>query len=214
MSETVGFGANRIILATPACEQPASVEWGINLAGMRWPLNCSIEYSSQDGTGENPNILRNYIAGYALATRARYIWFLSNSVLPPSWASTRLIEAMRSDSSIMVCAAMSPTNVPEETDYQGVLSKFTDKQTEWELLDVAPGYFVNLECTMVRAEVFDKIDEPWFEDEASFCKKVIDVGYKVAAHSGVLCGSVDMKTGQPVWPVEAVINPEEMQLAK
>lgn len=220
MSEKVGFGANKVIIAVPPCEQPAAVEWGVNLAGMRWPLNTVAEYSSQDGEGEDPVVLRNYVAGYALATKARYIWFLNNDVLPPSWTTTRLIESMRADPSIMVCAGMSLTNVPESTDFSEVTATFTDGQSQWELLNISPGHSVNLECTIVRAEVFDKIEEPWFKEEnglsseAFFCKKVMDAGYKVVAHSGVLCGSVDMTTGKIEWPVEAIIDPEELILTK
>lgn len=191
--ENIGFGSNRIVISTPACEQPASVEWGVNLAGMRWPLNASVEYSSQDGCGEDIDVLRNYVAGYALATKARYIWFLGSNILPPSWASTQLIEAMRADPTIMVCAGVS-----EAYDSQGDILLIPDEQ------------YVSLECTMVRTEIFDKIEEPWFKEsgqltsEAIFCQKVVNAGYKITAHSGVLCGYVDMETGKPEWPIEAV----------
>ena len=212
--DKVGFGANKIIVSVPSCETPVAVEWAVNLAGHFWPMNISVEYSSQDGCGEDPDILRNYTAGYALATKARYIWFLKNDVLPPNWAIHRLLEAMRTNPKIMVCAGMSPTNVPETTDFTECLKIFKDeKENEFELLDLAPDQFVNLECTLVKAEVFDYISEPWFKttdlvsSASAFCYKVMKAGFKVCAFSGVLCGKVD-EDGTRHWPPDAIVNSE------
>jgi len=211
--DKVGFGANKIIVSVPSCETPVSVEWAVNLGGQFWPMNITVEYSSQDGCGEDPDILRNHVAGYGLATKARYIWFVKEDILPPNWAIHRLLEAMRTDPRIMVIAAMSETNVPESTDFSECLRIFKDeKKNEFELLDVAPDQHVNLECTLVKTEIFDYILEPWFKttelvsSASNFCHKVMKAGFKVCAFSGVLCGHIDKKTGKNVWPVDAVIS--------
>ena len=220
MSEVVGFGSNKLIVSVPSCESPTTVEWATNIIGQYWPMNISVEYSSQDGKGEDPDILRNYVAGYALATKARYIWFLKNDVLPPIWTIHRLLEAMKQDKSIMVCAAMSPTNVPETTDFSECLKIFKDNEgKEFELLQVASNQYVNLECTLVKTEVFNIIDEPWFKSTelvssaSNFCYKVIQAGYKVCAHSGVICGDIDMQTGKPHWPADAIASIKDNQCA-
>ena len=212
MPENVGFGANKLVICVPGCETPVSVAWGINLAGQYWPLNVSIEYASQDGLGQDMDLLRNYSAAYALGTKSKYVWFLKEEVLPPNWAMHRLLEAINSDPSIMICAAMSETNVPESVEFKDdVLKVFVDEnQEKFELLEIMPNNYVGLECTLVKAELFDKIDEPWFKssdlvNSASFlCHKTMEAGFKVTAHSGVLCGYVN-SAGKTIQPAGAVI---------
>ena len=211
MSENVGFFANKLVVSLPGCETPVSVDWGINLASQFWPFAVSIEYASQEGCGQDPDLLRNYTVGYAIGTKTKYILFLSPNCLPPNWAVHRLLEGLRMDPKMMICAAMSRTNVPEYVEYLDEVSLFVDEnKNEFEVLTIAPNNYVELECTLVRTEVFDAIGEPWFKStelvsSASYlCHKVQEAGYKICAHTGVICGHVD-ESGKSIWPSEAII---------
>lgn len=215
--DKVGFNANRCVICLPPADLDASVEWSINLSSQYWPFNISREFSSQEGTGRNedPDVLRNHQIAFALAGRARYFWFLKNDNLPPNWAIHRFVEAMFRDPKIMVIAGMCPANVPETTDFcDEVEQVFEDKEgNQFDILQVNPkgSGHVNFECTLVKAEIFDHIGDPWFikpegfSSEQNFCWKVMEAGYKVCAHTGVYCGHVDMETGKAHWPEGAVI---------
>ena len=210
--DRVGFNSNRLIIALPPCDLPTSVEWTINLASLYWPFSISHEFISQVGMGEDPDVLKNHSVAYALSVKARYIWFLKNYTLPPNWAVHRFLEAMRADPMIMVLAGMNETNVPETVDFCDDVRIIVDtNKNEFEILDVKSNNSLNLECTIIKMEVFDLIDEPWFiktdkSAEYNFCNKVINAGYKVCAHTGVMCGTVDMKTGKSKWPEGALLT--------
>ena len=59
-------------------------------------------------------------------------------------------------------------------------------------------------CMMIKTEVFDHISEPWFKtvdeddcqitDDAYFCDKVRDAGYKILADAHVICAHWDNAT--------------------
>ena len=210
--EKVGFNANRCLICLPPSDLDASVEWAVNLSAQYWPFAISREFCSQEGVGDgDPEVLRNYQIGYALGVGARYLWFLSNDNLPPNWAIHRFVEAMRRDPKIMVIAGMCPSNVPESTEFSDEpVMLFKDQgEQEFEVLEVNPkgAGHVNMECTLVRADVFNEVLEPWFiraplgySSEQNFCWKVMEAGFKVCAHTGVYCGKVDMKTGKAHWP--------------
>lgn len=212
MTEAVGFGANKIIISLPGCSVPAHVDWGVNLALQYWPMNITVEYSSQEGNGQDLDLLRNYTVGYALATKTRYIWFLREFCLPPNWAIHRMLEAFKKDPKIMICASMSRTNVPESVEFvDDPIGVFIDEnKQEFDVLEVAKGNYVNLECTLVKVELFNNIEEPWFKSTelvssaSSLCHKAMVNGFKVAAHTGVMCGHID-STGKTIWPAEAVM---------
>jgi hypothetical protein len=211
MSENVGFGANKLIISVPSCETPASVDWAINLASQYWPLTVSIEYSSQEGVGQDLDLLRNYTVAYALGTKTKYIWFVRENSLPPNWAVHRLLEAMRVDPKIMICAGMSRTNVPESVEFLDEVTVFVDEnKNEFEVLSLTQNNHVGLECTLIKTEVFDLIPEPWFKStdlvksDSRLCYEVMAAGYKVCAHSGVMCGRVD-ESGRSHWPEEALV---------
>lgn len=213
MSENVGFGANKLLISVPGCETPASVDWAVNLAGQYWPLHISIEYASQDGFGQDMDLLRNYSAAYALGTNTKYIWFVRENILPPTWAIHRLLEAIRLDSNIMIVTGMEETGVPESTEFlDEVKHVFVDgNKKEYEILDIAPGSSVGFECTLVRTELFDRINEPWFKStelvssSAYLCDKTMKAGFRVCAHTGVICGHID-SDGKTHWPADAVVQ--------
>src|SRR6266496_1499952 len=155
--DKVGFNANRLIICLPPCDLPASVEWAINLSSQYWPFNISREFASQEGIGrgEDSDVLKNHQIAYALGIQARYLWFLKNDNLPPSWAVHRFLEAMRRDPKMMVIAGMCEPNVPETTEFSDDISQvFQDEAgQQFDVLEVNPKGvgFVNFECTLVNA---------------------------------------------------------------
>lgn len=218
MKENVGFGSNRVLIAVPPCETPATVDWALALTGQFVPLQMTTEYTTQEGYGQDRDILRNHTAAYALGVRAKYIWFVSERCLPPEWALHRLLEAMQNDSDLMICGGLDEFNTPESMKFSEEVHRvFVDgnnNQMEllgFELADINSNNCVSLDCALVRTELFDKIDEPWFKSTellssaAYLCHKTLEAGFRVCAHTGVLCGHID-KEGKPHWPTEAIIE--------
>jgi hypothetical protein len=174
-------------------------------------MNISVEYSSQDGVGQDLDILRNHTVAYALGTGTKYIWFLRESFLPPNWAVHRLLEALKLDPKIMICAGMNEKIVPESVEFKDDVYTFKDEhKNEFDVLELADNNYVGLDCTLVKTELFEKIDEPWFKStelvksDAYLCHKAQQAGFKICAHTGVMCGYID-EQGKSHWPDEAVV---------
>lgn len=210
----VGFGSTHLVVGVPACGRLTTVRWGINLASQQYPMSMAIDYASPvDTEGKEVGLVRNAIASYALNANAKYIWMVDDDVLPPQFAVQRLLHAMQNRPEVMACGGIyySKQDVPAPV-------VFADDGTgpfyNWKPGEVfeVPG-FIGTGCLLIRTEVFQRLETPWFEtidtagkdkvtDDAFFCRKVIAAGYKILGHGGVICGHFNHQTGKVVWPPE------------
>ena len=74
---------------------------------------------------------------------------------------------------------------------------------KWRVGDVFECWGLGTGCMMIRTDVFQHLERPWFKtssevgfaetDDLYFCTKVANAGFKVKAHGGVLCKHWDVK---------------------
>jgi len=218
-----GFGSVCIVVGVPAAGRPTTVRWAINLAAQVYPLNTAVEFccpERKDGrvlaefdSEIDVGDLRDYIVSYALSRRAPYIWFLDDDVLPPNNAVQRLMYAIRKNPQAMVCAGIyydKRSDIPSPIVFKagGQGPNWDWKQNEVFEVE-GPNGFIGTGCMLVKTEIFQHIRQPWFKtleypqrvtDDAYFCFKVHEAGFKVLGHGGVLCGHFDWQTGKGYWP--------------
>lgn len=211
-TSTVGFGATHLLVAVPSCGKLTTVRWGINLASQQYPLNCAVDYASaEDGDEKEIGLARNCVVKVAQKMKCKYIWFVDDDVLPPNYAVQQLMFAMQQDKKAMVCGGIYygkkyvPSPMVFEDDQSG-------SYVDWKPGEVfeVPG-FIGTGCMLIKTEVFDHIEEPWFKtldyparitDDAYFCRLVKTAGFKVLGHGGVLCGHYDVRSRRTYWPPE------------
>lgn len=194
-------GKSHLVVAVPACGRQTTVRWSINLATQIYPLSMS--YSFITVKGAEVGEARNHIAQYTKDVKAKFLLMLDDDVFPPEYAVQKLMFAMLNKPDVMACAGIVYTKSvipnPLVFEHNGSGSYFNWKKGQ--VFEV-PG-FISTGCMLVKAEVFDKLDAPWFKttdypdkmtEDVYFCLKLRDAGYKILAHGGVLCGHYDFRT--------------------
>lgn len=207
---TVGFGATHVLVGVPACGKLTTVRWGINLAAQEWPLNMAHDFASTDDPVEI-GVARNKMVEIALEMKCKYLWFVDDDVLPPNYAVQQLLFAMEQDKKAMVCGGIyyGKKYVPSPIVFEDNQSGSYLDWKPGEVFEV-PG-FIGSGCMMIRTEVFQYLEQPYFKttdhpakitDDAYFCRKVKEAGFKILGHGGVLCGHYDVNTRKTYWPPE------------
>lgn len=218
MSETKGFGSTYLAVGVPAAGRLTTVHWGINLAAQIYPLNIAVDYCCPEGYDSDE--ARNMIVQYAMEANARWIWMVDDDVLPPNTAVQRLMHSMIGKPEVMASAGIyySKSDIPQPVVFEG---RGTGPYWDWkrgEVFELPDGGFIGTGCMLIKTEAFSKIERPWFRnidgpdkstDDAYFCAKLQDAGYKILAHGGVLCGHYDHKRKKVHWPEGAMLRPVE-----
>lgn len=164
------------------------------------PMFSSSNFYSPDGmeVGE----ARNEIVRNALKDGADYIFFIDYDVIPPPNALTRL----RSLNVDIAAGVYHLKQVPSAPliFVEGWPGGFED----YELGDLVKADGVGMGCTLIKADVFRNMEEPWFKtvpghsddmkwttpsmtEDIYFCRKAKDAGFEVIVDTGVQCGHVD-----------------------
>lgn len=201
MLNPVDIGASHLLVGIPACGRATTVHWGMNLATQIYPLSMSHNFAVPKGA--EAGVARNIIVDTAKEAKATFLWMLDDDVFPPQYAVQKMMFAMLNKPDVMACAGIvytkSPIPSPLVFEKNGSGPYFNWKHGQ--IFEV-PG-FISTGCMLIRTEVFDKIEGPWFEsheyptkmtEDVYFCLKVKEAGYKILAHGGVLCGHYDFRT--------------------
>ena len=194
-------GKNYLLVAIPACGRLTTVRWSINLATQIYPLSMS--YNFLVVKGAEAGDARNRIVDFVKESKAKLLWMIDDDVLPPEYAVQKLLYAMLNKKDVIACAGIVYTKseipVPLVFEHNGSGPFFNWKRGQ--VFEV-PG-FISTGCMLVKTEIFDKIEAPWFKttdypdrmtEDAFFCLKTREAGYKILAHGGVLCGHYDHRS--------------------
>lgn len=161
---------------------------------------------------------RNAIAKELLKSKVDYIWFIDSDMVMTKNAIDFLMNAIqhgdaatglyfskerKNGKHIPIAATLSPDG---EAYFIGQYPK-----NSMTLIDAA-----GFGCMLLKAEVFDKIEYPWFEtkwqkkviegivdgkpyrneewyqigEDIMFCRKMKEKGMKIVLHTGLVCGHV------------------------
>jgi len=191
-----------VVVGIP-CSRPVMPEWAIALATQQWPINTNICYVPI--RGKKVDAAREYIVKGARELKSPYVLMVDDDVEVPIGAFRQLLQTMKqADDDVMVVAGIYPSrsNPPEPIVYQqnghGAFWKWK-RNSIFEVKSC-----IGTGCMFIKMEVFDHISEPWFKtvdeedrqitDDAWFCDKVIDAGFKILADAHVICAHWDMAT--------------------
>lgn len=148
---------------------------------------------------------RNWLAEQAIQMNAKYLFFIDEDVTPPGHALRQLIYQAEHHPEGMVFGGIychkSPPAMP--MIFRGLGA---GPYWDWKVGEFFEVDGISMGCTLIRTEVFEKIEKPWFKtvDDASaywdgvpkaevwtedlyFCDKVRKAGYTVYADAQVLC---------------------------
>ena len=182
-----------IILGLPFCGRLITPEWVTAMLCQSYPISTSV--TAMPIRGLEIGEARNMVVEEALATGARYIWFVDDDTAPPKGAIGILKYIMENGSDEVAAVGgiyCSKSEVPEPLVFrgrnQGVFWRWRVGET-FDVDAIATG------CLLIRTDIFGKLEKPWFKtnditgetDDMYFCQKVRDAGYRIKAAGAVLC---------------------------
>jgi hypothetical protein len=172
---------------------------------------------------------QNGMVQEALDIGAEYILFIEDDTIPPPGTLLELSRVLEtSDPSVMACGGIYTTriNPPEPIVYMG---PGKGAFWNWRLGEIFPCWSIGMGCTMIRLEVFNKMEKPWFRElktlkevheypdlfpdnteekpgnwggvstDLFFFAKLAKMGYKTLAHGGVLAIHWDVEKNTGYW---------------
>lgn len=180
-------------------------EWAMAMMGQQWPINMNVCYVPIKG--KKIDEARTYMVRGAMELSAPYICMVDDDVEIPYGTWRQLIQTMKqADEKVMVVAGIYParSDPPDPIVYQTNGHGAFWKWKRGDIFEVKS--CIGTGCMLIKTEVFQHISEPWFKtvdeadrqvtDDAWFCDKVLDAGFKILADANVLCAHWDYATNK------------------
>ncbi len=204
MGVIVGFPCSR--LWVPECSIAiASQSWPINTNVCYIPIHC--ENPKTGSKGPTRDKARELIAESALQLNAPYLWFIDDDVEIPQGACRQLLKTLRSaPADVMAVGGVYPA---KRNPLEPVVFKTNGEGPfyNWEKDEIFPVSLIGTGCMMIKTEVFQHLEKPWFKDvdtdmlqitdDAWFCGQLEAKGFRVLADGHVLCTHWDADTMTP-----------------
>lgn len=176
--------------------RPVMPEWAVALATQNWPTNTNVCYCPVRGMPVDK--ARIAIVEGAQNLKSPYIWMIDDDVEVPYGTCRQLLKTMKqADPKVMVVAGIYTSRqepaepIVYQTDGHGAFWRWK-KDSIFEVNGT-----IGTGCMLIRTEVFDHIEKPWFQtidcesakitDDAWFCDRVRAAGFKILADANVLC---------------------------
>jgi hypothetical protein len=196
-----------LMIAIPTLGRPVPLQWALNFKSMNPPINYNCDFNIVYGReiGE----ARNSLAKAAIARDCKYLFFLGDDVVAPPHTLRQLIYRMENHPGCDVvggvyCAKGDPP-APLVFNGNGVGSYW-----DWKIGEFFECTGLGMDCTLIRTEVFAKLEEPYFctvdkdshadgvpaaeswTEDLYFCKKVTDAGGKIFCDGAIICEHHDV----------------------
>lgn len=187
------------------------IEFLIAFSRMALPLNALAQ--TLVVSKEEVGVARNYAAEFAMnmKPRPKYLLFLGDDMIPPYDAVVRLWEECEKNdwavlSALYFIKGEPPVPLVWSRDVIGPLQA----GVHYKIGDVVPVDTTGMDCCLIRPEVFDKIDKPYFKtgptvktdgtvflhtEDVYFLDKVKKANLKIGVHTGIRCSHFDVKSG-------------------
>ena len=201
-----------LVVGVPTRGKKVAIEWALGFWMQNYPLN----------TERNINVVknkpvdeaRNQIVKNALDWKAKYIWFLDDDVVAPSFACRKLMyDLEQADDDVMVAGGIYPSkeDIPAPMVFK---ENGNGPFWKWKANEVFECEGLGTGCMLIKTEVFAHLTEPWFKtvdecpdggevvmrrvtDDLYFCKKVVEAGFKIIADGSVICSHWDYTDDPP-----------------
>jgi hypothetical protein len=191
-----------------AVGSPVALEWALCWSAQEFPSNMNRKVFIDVSPLER-DAKRNAMAQRAIDGNYKFLWFLDDDVAVPPMACRKLIyDLQRADDDVMVAAGIYGTKqTPSEpTIYDGNNNGSYMKWKRDEIIDI-PDLRVATGCMVIKVELFDHLEKPYFKDinegsriqtdDLYFCDKVRAAGFRCIADSSILGIHWDMETNPP-----------------
>ena len=213
-----------VCVVCPSSGRNVPVEWAMAIATLAYPMGMNHSWFISKADPKNPqmtrDIQRDTLVERALALGSKYILMLDDDTVPPAHAVNSLWYVLEQNPKAAIAAGIycskedNPTPLVFQEPGEGAFY-------QWTLGDVFKCKGIAAGCMMIRLSVFQNLSKPWFKDTFStpqhkevigdievdlvgdsgtddlyFCRKVIDAGWDILAHGGVLPMHIDSETGK------------------
>lgn len=160
----------KFVIAYPFGGRPVPCDWHLAVRSLLLPTNINVREICRrsyvkDGQYTIPlEKAQTEMVEEALGMGAKYILFIEDDTIPPP---ATIIELGRildtSDDSVMTCGGIYTTrqSPPEPIVYMGPLQ---GAFWNWRLGDIFECWATGMGCTMIKLEVFKKMEKPWFKE--------------------------------------------------
>lgn len=137
---------------------------------------------------------RNELVTTAYAHKVDYIWFVDSDSIVPEGIIEELVK--------MDCEIASALYFTRNAPFKPVIRELRDGKLEvienYERDKIIEVEGVGMGCCLIKKEVFEKIDEPFFLEEWNlpnpisedlyFCRKARQAGFKIRVNTGLVIG--------------------------
>lgn len=185
------------------------LRWAMSLATLGLPVGMSVAWIVKVSNDRAKN--REEIAEAALSINAPYMLFIDDDTVLPNFGLQHLFYQLAQNPDVMICGGIYCTK--EEIPSPVVFKEIGGGPFwEWKIGDVFECKGIGAGAMLIRTEVFKHLEKPWFlepheipidkitsingidvpllletgNDDLYFCNKVVEAGFKVLAHGGVL----------------------------
>lgn len=196
-----------ISLAFVSSRYAAPLEMIPAIAMQSWPTNTNMMISTV--YGKDVDAGRTESVKKALEHGMKYVWFIDDDTVPPVDAGRSLLYLLEQNGpalggKVMVAGGIYTTrsSPPEPIVY---MEQGAGSYWGWKCGETFKCWGIGTGCMMINLEVFEHLEEPWFQttmeaekketDDLFFCQKVSAAGFEIMAHGGILCHHYDMQYG-------------------
>lgn len=196
------------------------IEWCVTMMRLQSPINCNME--SLLIKGMEVGVARNYLAEYALKMKPRpeYLLMIGDDMLA-NWNSLLIIYEEMRKGEFDVLSGLYYMKADQYSPPMPVMTKDGVEGYVLPNIHFIPGEIIDvsltgMDFTMIRTDMFDNLGPPpWFKtadskdmenpvtkslsiftEDAFFCGKVREKGYKMGVHTGCRIGHLNVKTGE------------------
>lgn len=197
-----------LLIAIPTLGRPVPIQWAWAFKSLNVPINFNTNFMQI--AGKPVADARNECAQAAIKQGAKYLFFLGDDVEVPAHTLRQLIFRMEN---VPNCGVVGGVYCSKSDPPAPLVFTENGKGSYW---DFKVGEFfevtgLGMDCTLIRTELFTKIDPPWFKtveedkfadginsadtwtEDLYFLKKVVeDTEYKVYCDASILCTHWDV----------------------
>lgn len=205
-----------LFVAIASSGRLTDVRWGLSLAALVTNVPCGMHTAWIIEIGNDRAHNREVLAEKAVECGARYLFYLDDDTFCPNNTFKSLIYELEKDPQIMIAGGIYTT---KEVEAQPLVFKTIGDGPfwNWKVGDTFDCEGLGTGCMMIKTEVFQHIPKPWFlepdetpigvtkrlgnedvpithsggTEDLYFCQKVIDAGFRIRAHGGVLPAHMD-----------------------
>lgn len=197
--------------------------WG--LLQMQRPTNFSLSYECE-WSGDGPAKNRQVITERAIENGVKYLILLDDDMVLPIHTLTQLIEDLETlPDAGMVSGLICKKRIDGAPE---VFKSWNDgRYWDWKKQTIESVWATGAACMAINLDYVRKMKKPYwideeieyngvhtnFSEDLNFCRKIKEeTGGKVYLDTNVICGHLDIKTGEVYFPKSKETKGEEIKM--